>query len=508
MGIKGDIGMPGDRGPVGPRGPPGMKGVKGEPGQSISAPSLLQRPVGMTVNGSQTAILKCTADGNPSPKITWSKLNSSFSFRSDGRHVVMSSGALIVTDVRPGDDGVYSCRAENLLGQVNASAKLTVQFPPRLSLSSNRLMAEEKQNVTIACTATGQPLPSITWYKSVGSLPEDRTEVMNGTLTIYSVTRKDAGIYICKAENILGSATNTALVVIFSPLRFKVRPPQEVTPVIGSSVHLPCVAESDLRTTITWTKDGKSLLSVESNVLQNGTLFIRNIKKSHEGFYTCRATNALTTVESKVKINYPFNAASCSVIRKFVSRVSGNYVIDPDGAGNLAPFTVYCDMSDKNGVGVTVISHDSESRTHVQGYEAKGSYTRDIHYTGASLSQLASLTRVSSHCEQFIKYECHHSVILSYGVYAWWVSRDSSKMTYWGGATSGSGKCACGMTNSCANPRYGCNCDKNDQVWREDSGLLTDKTHLPVKQLRFGDTAASYEQGYHTLGKLKCYGIV
>jgi len=80
-------------------------------------------------------------------------------------------------------------------------------------------------------------------------------------------------------------------------------------------------------------------------------------------------------------------------------------------------------------------------------------------------------------------------------------------MKYWGGA-SGSGKCACGMTNSCAEPRYGCNCDQNDYVWREDSGLLTDKTHLPVKQLRFGDTGDNGEQGYHTLGKLKCYGTV
>ncbi len=54
-------------------------------------------------------------------------MNSSLCFRSVGRHVVESSGALIVKDVRPGDDGVYSCRAENFLGQVNASAKLTIQ---------------------------------------------------------------------------------------------------------------------------------------------------------------------------------------------------------------------------------------------------------------------------------------------------------------------------------------------------------------------------------------------
>ena len=195
------------------------------------------------------------------------------------------------------------------------------------------------------------------------------------------------------------------------------------------------------------------------------------------------------------------------MIRKDARSVSRNYVIDPDGRGGLAPFTVFCDMKDKNGVGVTVISHDSESRMYVRdglGWGGAGSYTRDIHYTGASLSQLASLTKVSSHCEQFIKYECHDSRLLRDGM-AWWVSRDSTKMTYWGGA-SVSGKCACGMTNSCANPSYGCNCDKNDRVWREDSGLLTDKTHLPAKQLRFGDSGDGYNVGYHTLGKLKCYG--
>ena len=175
----------------------------------------------------------------------------------------------------------------------------------------------------------------------------------------------------------------------------------------------------------------------------------------------------------------------------------------------MEPFTAYCDMIDKNGVGVTVISHDSEGRTKVKGYEDPGNYSRDIHYMGASVSQLAGLTRVSSHCEQSIKCECYGSLLLNSNgprTNGWWVSRDSRNMTYWGGA-SVSGKCACGMTNSCANPRGSCNCDKNDYVWREDSGLLTVKTRLPVKQLRFGDTGDSSEHGYHTLGKLKCYGI-
>ena len=52
-------------------------------------------------------------------------------------------------------------------------------------------------------------------------------------------------------------------------------------------------------------------------------------------------------------------------------------------------------------------------------------------------------------------------------------------------------------------------CDKQDTVFREDSGLLNDKTKLPVKQLRFGDLSDTHSSfGYHTLGKFKCYGIV
>ena len=123
-GMNGDIGKPGDPGPLGPSGPSGVKGAKGEPGQSLSAPSLSERPVGITVNETQTATLKCTVNGDPKPSVTWYKMNSSL---PAGRHLLETSGALVVKNVKAEDDGVYTCKAQNLLGQVNASAKLTVQ---------------------------------------------------------------------------------------------------------------------------------------------------------------------------------------------------------------------------------------------------------------------------------------------------------------------------------------------------------------------------------------------
>ena len=161
-------------------------------------------------------------------------------------------------------------------------------------------------------------------------------------------------------------------------------------------------------------------------------------------------------------------------------------------------------MTDRNGTGVTVVSHDSENRTKVNGFEVKGSYVRNVSYYGAGLTQLTRLTDVSAYCEQFVKYECRGSQRNGYG---WWVSRDGNKMTYWGGGNSVPNMCACGLNGSCAEPSTRCNCDKNDAVWREDSGLLTNKSHLPVIQLMFGDTGGAREEGKHTLGKLKCYGM-
>ena len=95
-------------------------------------------------------------------------------------------------------------------------------------------------------------------------------------------------------------------------------------------------------------------------------------------------------------------------------------------------------MSDKDGVGVTVISHDSENRTLVDGCEDPGCYSRDIHYTGATFSQLASVTRVSLFCEQFIKYECPGLTFhdRQNQTRNWWVSRDSTNMAYLGGSST------------------------------------------------------------------------
>lgn len=44
--------------------------------------------------------------------------------------------------------------------------------------------------------------------------------------------------------------------------------------------------------------------------------------------------------------------------------------------------------------------------------------------------------------------------------------------------------------------------------WLEDSGEISEKEHLPVKRLRFGDTGTALDEkeGRYTLGALSCEG--
>ncbi|KAI8511000.1 hypothetical protein Bbelb_119160 [Branchiostoma belcheri] len=184
------------------------------------------------------------------------------------------------------------------------------------------------------------------------------------------------------------------------------------------------------------------------------------------------------------------------------------YVIDPDGPRRgVRPMFVHCDLDGQTAI--TLIGHDSETRTQVKGFEGRGSYSKNVTYWN-SLEQVRAVVNQSSRCKQLIKYECHGSYIWNspnVRRHAWWVTWDGRQADYWGGASPGSEKCACGETGTC---RGRCNCDVNDYTWREDSGFLSHKNDLPVTQLRFGDTGDTGvlpedEEGYHTLGKLICY---
>ena len=376
-----------------------------------------------------------------------------------------------------------------------------------ISQKPSSVIIEEGQNLSLVCKATGQPTPTVTWRKAFSQLPREKTAVVAGNLNIVNIAKADGGTYECAVKNLLGQDSAVAQVTVIDELKFTLTPPMKIATFVHSNLMLNCTAEGSVD--IDWKRSGQDLPQNDV-IFANGTLLLRSVSSSDAGAYTCVAKNSQRSIEVISVLKVLNTTLSCSNLKSDHGSSSGSYMIDPDGKGGVTPFSVYCDMSEKGGVGVTVISHDSESRTHVGNIRGcdvgnLGCYSKDVRYTGVSTVQLAALTQVSQNCEQFIKFECNNDVAFIVEGDAWWVSRDGQKITYWGGATGSHKTCACGVTNSCSNGGK-CNCYNNGKGWREDSGLLTDKSALPVTQIRLGDLDALTEEGYHTLGKLKCYG--
>eukprot|EP00057_Strongylocentrotus_purpuratus_P012555 XP_011667029.1 PREDICTED: uncharacterized protein LOC105439570 [Strongylocentrotus purpuratus] len=200
---------------------------------------------------------------------------------------------------------------------------------------------------------------------------------------------------------------------------------------------------------------------------------------------------------------YPLNTISCAEWKRKGYTSNGYYTIDPDGRNNgVDPCRVYCDMTTDASTGIMTFEHQEANRSLVIGENSPFGFIRNITYGDKSIDQVATGADISGECYQYIKYECHHFQMT--GSTAWYV-RDGKQKNYWGGATVDSGQCACGISGSCHNGHQ-CNCDANDNNWREDSGYLTDKTTLPVTEMRFGVTGLANEYGYYTLGPLYCKG--
>ena len=120
-GPKGNHGPQGIQGPPGPMGPPG---ARGEPGQSISAPSIVTPPMSIVVNETSTASFQCEVEGNPQPRVSWLKDNSSL---IANKRIMPLRGGLQINDVSLEDGGMYNCVARNILGMTTSLAELFVQ---------------------------------------------------------------------------------------------------------------------------------------------------------------------------------------------------------------------------------------------------------------------------------------------------------------------------------------------------------------------------------------------
>nr|XP_014426423.1 muscle, skeletal receptor tyrosine-protein kinase isoform X3 [Pelodiscus sinensis] len=166
-------------------------------------PKITRPPVNVKVIEGLKAVLPCTTMGNPKPSVSWIKGETVL--RDNARIAVLESGSLRIHNVQREDAGHYRCVAKNSLGTAY-SKPITMD----VEVFARILKAPESHNVTfgsvvtLRCTATGIPIPTITWLEngkavSAGSIAETvKDRVIDSRLQAY-VTRP--GLFTCIATN-------------------------------------------------------------------------------------------------------------------------------------------------------------------------------------------------------------------------------------------------------------------------------------------------------------------
>ena len=163
-------------------------------------------------------------------------------------------------------------------------------------------------------------------------------------------------------------------------------------------------------------------------------------------------------------------------------------------------------QKDINGFIWANFDHDAETRTFVTGYEAAYSYKKSINYAHNDMNSIKAFIDASSTCKQYTKYECVDTIFISYN-YGAIIGRDGKKLAYFGGGPGSDVGCNCGLTGTCVDTKFKCNCDSNSVTSTEDKGFVSKKADLPITAIWLGDSGtSSAEYGYHTIGKLQCKG--
>ncbi|XP_053555934.1 contactin-associated protein-like 4 [Bombina bombina] len=202
--------------------------------------------------------------------------------------------------------------------------------------------------------------------------------------------------------------------------------------------------------------------------------------------------------------HYPIYEQSCEAY-KHKGNMSGHYFIDPDGSGPLEPFNVYCNMTD---TAIIIINHNNSDLNKVRSSNRENSQLVNFNYS-TDIEQLQSTITNAEYCRQELTYHCKKSRILSkknHMPFSWWIGRTNETQTYWAGSSPGAKKCTCGPQGNCIDKRFYCNCDAEKNEWSNDTGFLSNKDHLPVRQIVITDTDRTNSDAAYKLGPLKCWG--
>uniref|UniRef100_A0A8D0KTK3 Ig-like domain-containing protein n=1 Tax=Strix occidentalis caurina TaxID=311401 RepID=A0A8D0KTK3_STROC len=196
-------------------------------------------------------------EGVPEAEVTWFKNKVKL---SSAHH--LHDGLLLIANVSLSDQGLYSCKAANLRGEVTESSQLLVLEPPQplpyledltavlssagtsthsvlTSPSGTKMTVSPGSSALIGCAVDGHPIPNITWLYSGEPLSLQHHLLAAGRiLQILNVSDAPDGEFSCLAQNEAGSLTQKTSLAIQGNFPASVQLPCEAL-AMTFPLHLP-----------------------------------------------------------------------------------------------------------------------------------------------------------------------------------------------------------------------------------------------------------------------------
>lgn len=193
-------------------------------------PRFLTRPKAFMVSVGKDATLSCQIVGNPIPVVSWEK--DKLPVQSGGRFKTTEDGdlyRLTIYDLNLEDSGQYICRAKNTIGEAFAAVSIKVgeettvtESAPYFIQKPSNIKVTLGEDVMFKCKVQGSPPLSVNWEKDGRYLRNKadagrfqiETAGESNALTIQCAQLGDSGTYTCRAENLIGSASASAALVV------------------------------------------------------------------------------------------------------------------------------------------------------------------------------------------------------------------------------------------------------------------------------------------------------
>uniref|UniRef100_I3JX54 Protein turtle homolog A n=1 Tax=Oreochromis niloticus TaxID=8128 RepID=I3JX54_ORENI len=237
-----------------------------------------------------------------------------------GRVSLTRGASLLIERLTLEDEGWFECRILLLESKTDDFRNGTWTFlsitAPPVFIKTPPTFVEVLlgDSLTLSCGAHGNPRPTVVWHKDESPIEKhEKIKVLNGSLSLASVTRNISGVYKCHVSNSEGNLTHYTQLQVKGPPIILISP-EDTTLNMSQDAVLQCQADAyPSNLTYEWLKQGQNVYHIESlksrvKVLVDGTLLIPNLIPEDAGNYTCIPTNGLLSPPSAsahLKVKHP-----------------------------------------------------------------------------------------------------------------------------------------------------------------------------------------------------------